>query len=340
MAPPALSELLASLRDSAELSAKRDIGLTVGQLAPRGAVPQQDAPWARPGETFFSHRPGDDCAALPNPSGTGHLLFAIEGLIPAFVEADPWFAGWSAVMVNLSDVAAMGGTPTAVTNALWARDHDRFRAVWDGMQAASDAYGVPIVGGHTHTHARRDALAVSVLGHADALLTSFDLAPGDTLLYAVDLAGAFREPNDFWNAATGSTPDKLRADLALLPNIATAGRAHAAKDVSNAGLLGTLVMLLETSGCGALVDLAAVPRPGGVAWDRWLAAFPSYGYVLGVKPAHTAAVIDAFAQRGLACAAIGSATPGSALGVTYDQATEVFYDWKQTPLMSLGPDQP
>ena len=32
-----------------------------------------------------------------------------EGMLPQFVETDPWFAGWSAVMVNVSDIYAMGG---------------------------------------------------------------------------------------------------------------------------------------------------------------------------------------------------------------------------------------
>ena len=36
--------------------------------------------------------------------------------------AEPWFAGYCGVMVNLSDVAAMGGRPVAVVDALWAED--------------------------------------------------------------------------------------------------------------------------------------------------------------------------------------------------------------------------
>ena len=47
---------------------------------------------------------GDDCAVLPDPSGQAHLLLAIEGLASDFVQAMPWFAGYSAVMVNLSDI--------------------------------------------------------------------------------------------------------------------------------------------------------------------------------------------------------------------------------------------
>ncbi|MDI7048014.1 hypothetical protein QMN58_31425, partial [Escherichia coli] len=45
---------------------------------------------------------GDDCAALPD--GDAYLLFAIEGMVSDFVQAMPWFAGYSSVMVNVSDI--------------------------------------------------------------------------------------------------------------------------------------------------------------------------------------------------------------------------------------------
>ena len=43
-------------------------------------------------------RLGDDCAAIPD--GDGWLLFAAEGMLPSFIADDPWFAGYSAVMVT------------------------------------------------------------------------------------------------------------------------------------------------------------------------------------------------------------------------------------------------
>src|SRR5580704_12202726 len=62
-------------------------------------------------------RVGDDCAAIPE--GDGFLLFAAEGMLESFVADDPWFAGYCAVMVNLSDIAAMGGRSLAVVDILW-----------------------------------------------------------------------------------------------------------------------------------------------------------------------------------------------------------------------------
>ena len=81
-------------------------------------------------------RLGDDCAAIPNPGGHGHLLFAAEGMLGAFVEEDPWFAGYAAVMINLSDVAAMGGRPIAITDVMWTPSDEISKTIWQGIQAA------------------------------------------------------------------------------------------------------------------------------------------------------------------------------------------------------------
>ena len=80
-------------------------------------------------------------------------------------------------MVNLSDISAMGGRPMAVTDALWLGSEAKAQEIWAGMLAASLAYGVPIVGGHTAYGSQRTNLAVSVLGRANQLLTTFDAKP-------------------------------------------------------------------------------------------------------------------------------------------------------------------
>ncbi|MEM1109514.1 MAG: sll0787 family AIR synthase-like protein [Planctomycetota bacterium] len=313
-----LADLVPKLQQRAGLQSKRDIGLAM-ETALRNGTPY----------TGF----GDDCAAIPD--GEGHLLFAIEGLIQGFVESDPWFAGYSAVMVNLSDIAAMGGRPIAVTDALWARDTERFAAIWEGMQAASDRYGVPIVGGHTNVRSQGDHLAVAVLGRAGPrLLTSFDAKPGDLLMAAIDLRGSYREPNDFWNASSGvDDPARLRDDLEVLPQLAEDGLVHAAKDISMGGLVGTALMLLETSGVGASIDLDAVPSPDEIYLERWLVSFPSYGYVLAVSPDNRATVSQRFGKRDIACQTIGIIQEKPLLQLKYGQESSCFWDLQTQPLM-------
>lgn len=251
---------------------------------------------------------GDDCAAIAD--GDGYLLFAIEGMVGDFVDAMPWFAGYSSVMVNVSDIYAMGGRPVAVVDALWSDGFAAAEPVLAGMAAASVAYGVPVVGGHSNTRSERAQLAVSIIGRARKLLSSFNARPGDRLLMAIDLRGKFEEPYPFWNASVGAPAVRLRADLELLPALAEEGHCDAAKDISMAGALGTALMLLECSRVGARIDLDAIPRPPCIDSDgdfeRWLLAFPSFGFLLAVREAHVEDVIERFAARSLACAAIGT----------------------------------
>jgi len=320
-----IEALAGQLRASRGFAHKRDIASAMRRLAP--VLPAGIAV-------------GDDCAALPD--GDGYLLFAIEGFVEDFVERMPWFAGWCGVMVNLSDIAAMGGRALAVVDAHWCPGAEAGAPVLDGMAEASRRYGVPIAGGHSNHKSERGQLAVAVLGRATALLTSFDARPGDALLMAIDLRGGWQEPFPYWNAATEAPGERLRGDLELLPVLAEDGLCAAAKDISMAGALGTALMLLECSRAGAEIDPLAVPRPAGVdaadpaALLRWLCAFPSYGFVLSVPPVHAGTVQARFRARGIACAAVGRVTAGSTLYLRHGAQSAPLWDWREEPFITAG----
>jgi AIR synthase-related protein len=273
-------------------------------------------------------RLGDDCAAIPNPTGTGHLLFAAEGMLESFVEDDPWFAGYSAVMVNLSDIAAMGGRPVALTDILWTPSDEISSQIWDGMQEAARAYGVPIVGGHTtHTGSGKAALGAAVLGHAgDRLITSFDAKPGDHLVIAIDMHGGYRGDKPFWNSSTTSSPERLRAGLEMLPALAEKGLCRAGKDISNGGIIGTLAMFCNCSEVGAILDLEDLPCPMDVEIERWLVSFPSFGYLLAISPEDMESTLSHFTASRITCREIGhfKATPGITITADGDAVELIF----------------
>lgn len=279
-------------------------------------------------------QPGDDAAALPRRDG-GWDLFAAEGFIPGFVGDDPWFAGWCGVMVNLSDIAAMGGRATAITDMIWAPDADSAGPLLAGLTQAAQAYGVPIVGGHTNLHAPALNLAVAVTGRANALISSFAARPGDALIAAVDLRGAWRPRFDNWFAASDAPASRLQGDLALLADLADAGLVRAGKDISQGGIVGTGLMLAECSGCGFDIDIAAVPMPQGTDPARWLRAFPSFGFLLSVAPDRAADVCARFAARDLASAVIGRATHGTAIDLRQGDDRARFWDWQARPYLGL-----
>ena len=316
----ALAGIAETLRSSRAFASKADIATAAARLGLSGASPIAV---------------GDDCAAIPD--GDGYLLLAIEGFISAFVAQDRWFAGWCGVMVNVSDVAAMGGRPIAVVDALWASGGTAGDPILAGLRDASAAFHVPIVGGHTNLRADSQQLSVAILGRAQRLLTSFDAAPGDRLVAAIDLRGRYREPFPNWEAATDAPAGRLRGDIELLPLIAEAGLSGAAKDISQAGLIGTAMMLAECSGVGLSIDLGAVPRPDGVLLERWLLSFPSYGYILAVPRPHVGEVIARFTARGIAAADVGAVTPGAKVDVADGGVRETVWDFARDPLIGCAP---
>ncbi|WP_375408066.1 sll0787 family AIR synthase-like protein [uncultured Methylobacterium sp.] len=319
-AMPDLAEIARMIRDGQGVAHKRDIDAVIGRLGlgDRGATVSL----------------GDDCAAISD--GDGFLLFAIEGFMDGFVAADPYFAGFCGVMVNVSDIAAMGGRPIAVVDALWSRDQGHADPVLAGLRAGAATYGVPVVGGHSNTRNEAEHLAVAILGRAKRLLTSFDAKPGDVLVAAIDLRGRFRDPHPYWDAATGAPPERLRGDVAVLAEIAEDGLSQAAKDISMAGLVGTALMLLECSGVGAAIRLDRIPRPDGIPLARWLTAFPSYGYLLSVSPDRLGSVLDRFAARGIAAEAIGSVDASRVVRIAQAGAEAVVWDFALSPLIGCG----
>lgn len=327
MTLPAMSlpELTDALRGSPGFAHKRDISdvmAALGRALPGGVADMAQAVAI-----------GDDCAAIPDPSGEGWLLFAIEGLVEEFVARMPWFAGYCGLMVNVSDICAMGGRPIAVVDALWSDGADSSEPVLDGLAAASARYGVPIVGGHSNHRAARGQLAVAVLGRARKLITSFDAQPDDDLILAVDLRGAFEEPYPYWNASTRAPAERLRGDIEILPRLAEDGLCDAGKDVSMAGAIGSALMLLECSGVGAQIDLDTVPRPDGVPLLRWLLSFPSFGYVLSVRPQQRLRVLERFAARGIAAARVGRVTAAPEVWLTQRGERALLWNVKDQPFI-------
>jgi hypothetical protein len=315
-----LAHLADKLRQNLGLQHKRDIQTAAHKLGRWVAHPHTQEPlWL-----------GDDCAAISD--GEGYLLLAAEGLLPALVEAEPWFAGWCAVLVNVSDVYAMGGHPIAVVDALWSGGTEKTQLIWDGMVAASKAFNVPIVGGHSNGHSPYEALSVAILGKANRLLTSFHAQVGDVLVLVADFEGQPYLGYPFWDAATMKAPAELQANFSLLPKIAEADLCDTAKDISMGGLVGTTLMLIETSRCGAVLNLEHIPCPPGLALERWLVSFPSYGFILSLRPKSVEPVQSLFHSQGLVCEPIGEVVQKPTLSLRTSQETACLWDLGQSPL--------
>jgi selenophosphate synthetase-related protein len=311
-----LDEVVRRFRDNAALHAKASIGL-VSQVF---------------GHTDWLSGPGDDAAALPS-AGDGYLLAAGEAMWPPFVEADPFGAGIGAVVANVNDVAAMGGRSLGLVDTIVGPE-ETARAILEGLLHASDLYGVPVVGGHLTLRDGPPSVSAFVLGRTGAPLASRNAAPGLELLVAAALDGQMHERFPYFSALS-SRGGGVAADLELLPQAAERGWCLAAKDVSMAGLLGSLAMLLEPTRSGVSVDLDRLPRPDGVAMPAWTEVFPSFAFLLCAIPEHAESCIASFRDRGLACERVGVLDDTGELRVRMSGRERTLLDVRQRAVTGL-----
>lgn len=313
-----LAELAHRLRSSSGWTSKAEISLVRDVFGPGD----------------WREGPGDDGAVVR--VGSESTIVCGEALLPAFVEHDPYGAGIAAVLCNVNDVAAMGGIPDAIVDTL-VGDRDTCRQALEGMRYASQLYNVPIVGGHLTINADTKALSAFAIGHCPGPVLSADaVAPGQRLGLLVCLEGEMRVDFPFFRSFN-ERGAALADDVRFLSALAADGSVVAAKDVSMAGLFGSLAMLLEPTRTGATVDLAKVPVPAGVDFERWLICFPCFAFLVCSSPDRVDDVVASATARGLTYAPLGILNDTGKLRLVSQAETVVLADLTVEDVTGLRP---
>lgn len=268
------------------------------------------------------HGPGDDGAVVELDGA--RVVACGEAIAPSFVRQDPYGAGIASVLANVNDVAAMGGVPKAIVNTVVGRDAD-LTEVLRGMSDAARMYDVPIVGGHLTRADADTSLSAFAVGQVRSPLSMAHVRPGQAVVFVACLNGTMRPDFPFFTSIEQQAPTLAR-DVRLLAQVAEDALVFAAKDVSMAGALGSLAMLLEFTRYGTTVDLARMPIPADTDPLRWLIAFPTYAFWLTTPADRVEDVAAVFERHGLACAEVGHVTEDSRLIVRNGSSTAVLMD--------------
>lgn len=196
---------------------------------------------------------GDDTALVQTDR---QLLVTVdmlmEGIHFDLSQCSPVQVGRKAMNVNLSDIAAMAGTPKFAVVAVAipkGRSPDFGKELFRGLQEAAQAFDVAVVGGDTNRSVSDVAVSVTVFGvpSPKGPLTRSGAKPGDAIF------------------VTGTLGYSLQGKhLDFTPRVREAALLHQRYDLTSMmdlsdGLASDLFHIVEESRCGADLEASAIP---------------------------------------------------------------------------------
>lgn len=283
---------------------------------------------------------GDDAAAFSMPAGQLALVttdLLVERVHFLRAATTPFNLGHKALAVNLSDIAAMGGTPREafVSLAIPADCPVEFlEELYAGVKRLAAEHAVNILGGDTTASKGDLFLSVTVVGGvpANQVLYRSGARPGDRVCVTGPV-GDSRAGLHFVREGLAPSDATMQAllDAHLLPRphlaegrfLAESGAATSAIDVSD-GLSSDLLHLCEESGVGIRIRAEAIPvspalrdfcaRSGHDPVRFALAGGEDYVLAVTLRPERLDEVQRGFAARfGRPLHAIGEVTTGTGL---------------------------
>lgn len=196
----------------------------------------------------------------------GRLVVQNVDAFSAFTD-DPWVVGRVAAHNATSDVWAKGLAPRfAMATVQIPTDDDHEETLFQvmaGLRASLDPEGIALLGGHT-TLGEKLVVGLVVTAIADELpWRNRGARPGDTLVLTRRLGTGVLFHADMAGRAPGRAVDAVLNTMLrgnrLASELARGQAVHACTDVTGFGLAGHLAEVVRGSGCGAVLELAALP---------------------------------------------------------------------------------
>ncbi|UCE91641.1 MAG: thiamine-phosphate kinase [Methanobacteriota archaeon] len=211
---------------------------------------------------------GDDCAAID--IGDRYLLVTTDMMaakthIPKGMK--PYDIGWSLVAVNLSDIAAMGGSPIGLVTAIGiTRGHpvDYLESIVDGMNECAQRFGTSIMGGDTKEHESL-TLCGTAVGEVpkNQIILRKGAKPGDLVVVSGELglagAGYYSMKRNLGLTDCEAALRRPRPRLKEGAALAASGLVTSGMDISD-GLSSSVFELSRNSGMTYEIDYSTLPK--------------------------------------------------------------------------------
>ena len=212
---------------------------------------------------------GDDGAIIHNDPGK-NLVVATDTLVSGVhfpADSSPCDIGYRSVVVNVSDIAAMGGKPEWMTLALSLSETNPewLKGFSKGLFLAADEYSLNLIGGDL-TKAEQNIITIQMIGEldTDTQLLRSNAQPGELLFVTGTLGDAAAGLEQFEKKAVLNQYNQYLIERFFRPTArvdigqAIMDYASSSIDISD-GLIGDLKKIMSASDVGAILHIEDIP---------------------------------------------------------------------------------
>lgn len=268
---------------------------------------------------------GEDSASIKNNNQI-YTLVTTDRIKTSFVENFPFGAGFSAILVGVDDIYACGGKPIAVSVIISFKDKLIGQKLIEGICEGSKRFHVPIIRGHTNIKDYYE-LSSAMIGEVNSenYISSKNAQYQDDIILAVDFDGKIGKANDmYWDTTTFKSSEIILKKRASMNLIAETHLAHSSKDISNAGIFGTIIQLTNYSKTGAKINVNNIKIPpklieANYNLIKFSQMFLTTSFILTSSKKSSQDIIDIFRNHAMQACCIGEITKERILTISDNQ---------------------
>ena len=283
---------------------------------------------------IFSDMGEDAAGILVEENGNTLILLTTDAITEEFSNTSPWAAGFSAIMVGADDIYACGGHPIAAS-AIISSDNPHIRdQLLDGILEASRQFEIPLVRGHTADKTSNVGVSATVVGTINKkfYISAGGAKIGDDIVVIADFDGRVgKSSRYYWDSVTYKSKEEILQKKQVMQKIAEQRIVHSSKDISNGGIFGTLLLLLQYSQKGALIDLELIQSPPGIVTSdfplvEYVKMYLTSAFLVTTSKSNFTKVQEIGKKFGLEVFKIGQITNDAQIRLKFKNHTEEYLD--------------
>jgi len=295
-----LKKIATSIRENKNIIEKREIDPIVQLIQSKSYKSSR----------VFSDIGEDSASILDNEN---LILMTTDRIKTEYILNNPFGAGFSSILVGIDDIYCCGGTPLAASLIVSFKNKQIGEKIFEGAMEGSQKFRVPIVRGHTNPNSNYNELSSTMIGEIKKTdyLSAKNAKSNDDIILAVDFLGKIPDVSKYyWDTVTFKQSEEVLLRRRAMNVIAQQHLANSAKDISNAGIFGTILQLIKYSNVGAIININKIIIPpflvkNGYDLDTYTKMYLTTSYIVSAPEDKSKDILKIFDKHNMNAAVIG-----------------------------------